>query len=469
MNRRNLIRSILLFIFAFIFGYTVKKEGENIVFQRIDSNMVKSKDGKSIADEIEGIKQDLSQRAINVRQPPYNAKADGKTDDTLAIQKAIDSLNPGDKLYFPRGVYNVPGGLTLNKRGVEFIGQSRGYYDTAVLQSTNPNSVILTVKEAGFSCENIRFLGDGDLYGVNATVTGLKLIGAFSSNPNFDVDALISKCSFFKLKICIEQKGKNVVIENNNLSNSTIGVNIHPEGVPTDFRGLEIRDNRFHSLGGKSNPESVCINVNPHFRELMITTNYFDDCFVLIKGGAVGMSVIGNMITRAYGGFEFDMTNSDVLRQYDKRIQLISNNILTGISAVGVNKNGISIIDKDTGLGRWIVSNNVISFFSFHGIYAKGIKNSSISGNHIDTVASDTSKLYDFIHIEETSERVAIKNNTMSGASKNIRWGINIESAKTASHSISNNDFFAFESNTINNRTIRGESHNTADSQPQRS
>jgi hypothetical protein len=45
---------------------------------------------------------------INVKQPPYNAKGDGKTDDTRAIQKALDDHpNAGAIIYLPRGTYRI--------------------------------------------------------------------------------------------------------------------------------------------------------------------------------------------------------------------------------------------------------------------------------------------------------------------------------------------------------------------------
>lgn len=53
---------------------------------------------------------------INVRD--YGAKADGKADDTAAIQAAIDALpSSGGSVYFPCGSYRISNGLTTRTKG----------------------------------------------------------------------------------------------------------------------------------------------------------------------------------------------------------------------------------------------------------------------------------------------------------------------------------------------------------------
>lgn len=60
------------------------------------------------------------QDAVNVKEPPYNARGDGKTDDWDAIQKAIDA-NP--RVFLPKGVYAVSKPVAL-KAGTQLIGAS---------------------------------------------------------------------------------------------------------------------------------------------------------------------------------------------------------------------------------------------------------------------------------------------------------------------------------------------------------
>lgn len=61
----------------------------------------------SLTSQLEGTEIDLIQRSVNVKQPPFNAKGDGVTDDTVAIQSAINYViaNGGGSVFIPSGVY----------------------------------------------------------------------------------------------------------------------------------------------------------------------------------------------------------------------------------------------------------------------------------------------------------------------------------------------------------------------------
>ena len=55
----------------------------------------------------------LGSNVVDVTKAPYSAKADGKTDDTEAIQKALNDHPDGDYIiYLPHGIYKVTNTIT---------------------------------------------------------------------------------------------------------------------------------------------------------------------------------------------------------------------------------------------------------------------------------------------------------------------------------------------------------------------
>jgi len=63
------------------------------------------------------LKDFYEEKVCNVKLTPYNAKGDGKTDDWIAIQKA---LNENDVVFIPKGNYLITRPLSLNSRNTLF-------------------------------------------------------------------------------------------------------------------------------------------------------------------------------------------------------------------------------------------------------------------------------------------------------------------------------------------------------------
>lgn len=59
----------------------------------------------------------------NIKHPPFNAKGDGISDDTDAIQAAINACPSNQVVYFPAGVYVITNAIRIWKSGITIRGE----------------------------------------------------------------------------------------------------------------------------------------------------------------------------------------------------------------------------------------------------------------------------------------------------------------------------------------------------------
>lgn len=87
---------------------------------------------------------------VHVTRPPYSAKGDGVTDDTLALQKALnENVGHGRVLFFPPGVYLVSDTLKWPKKWNE-----RDNWGFTYLQGQSSAKCIIRLKEGTFTDPN---------------------------------------------------------------------------------------------------------------------------------------------------------------------------------------------------------------------------------------------------------------------------------------------------------------------------
>jgi len=83
----------------------------------------------------------------------YGAKGDGITDDTAAIQSAIDAAVNGGTVFLPRGVYMVTG-LIIRNKGTNILGDGRWATRIVRLSGTAP---LITMSGSGTKVGHLRY------------------------------------------------------------------------------------------------------------------------------------------------------------------------------------------------------------------------------------------------------------------------------------------------------------------------
>lgn len=79
----------------------------------------------------------LKGQVSNVKLPPYNAKGDGVTDDTTAIQTALNACPAGGIVYLPAGMYATSAPLTIPPE-VTLMGSHGGHIDNLNAPTLKP-------------------------------------------------------------------------------------------------------------------------------------------------------------------------------------------------------------------------------------------------------------------------------------------------------------------------------------------
>ena len=134
--------------------------------------------------------------AVNVKD--FGAVGDGVTDDTAAIQAALDYATDGTAIYFGSKEYKITSGLTASSNNLTLYGD--GGYSKSMIVCTTASTQMLTVSGYGFKVRHLAFKGDGGDNGSGATVKGIRFVRGDGSN---DVDASIIDSLISGMAECI--------------------------------------------------------------------------------------------------------------------------------------------------------------------------------------------------------------------------------------------------------------------------
>lgn len=180
----------------------------------------------------------------------YGAAADGTTDDTAAIQAAIDAAPAGGAIiFFPTGWYKVSSSITISKSAIHLIGVGMGNAVNIKVSSHDFDVFVSTA--ANFQMENISISADSPgtagKYGINLSgdrprVRHIELNGVYNgiatTSPNSVLDDII-------IRNIKPTNGKGIVIDGTNEVMYFTNVNMENATGSEPYAGFQI-------LGGAS-------------------------------------------------------------------------------------------------------------------------------------------------------------------------------------------------------------------------
>ena len=205
---------------------------------------------------------------VTVKQ--FGATGNGTTDDTVAIQNAMNSNSGPVEVYFPKGTYKYSS-LTFNYSGIMLKGAGR------------KNTVLVTTSLSGVTISTIALRQSGSS---RTTITD---IGMFDMTVNYN---------------SLNSSGTNAAIGimgayNYKFSNLDINPNGNPLNpgiqISSNAQGLLLVDECY--VGGFDRVDTGCIQLSPSGALTgSITTQLFSGCsftFLNISGNGVSQPVLG--------------------------------------------------------------------------------------------------------------------------------------------------------------------------------
>ena len=291
----------------------------------------------------------IANGVINVKQ--FGAKGDGVTDDTAAIQAALDAVKDSGSVFFPKSGgsvqphYYITDTLTVTHNDITIFAPPRSEYAEGLV--TDQAITMLSVSGFGVTVQGLMFRGNGSTsaYGTtNGILFDRSSLGDAETYSN--VDCTVRDCGFLFLNNCIKGRGRNVFVFDNIFSNCKVGIEgcsfVKSDSTTAEFRGWRITGNRFHSIGvvydlyPATAPatlaalDSWCIIMpidDVNMSHIEIADNNVDfGANGFYKGALMGVNIRNNFINRSTAPFIYSPMTNDLAGNLGVLAQEVSNN-----------------------------------------------------------------------------------------------------------------------------------------------
>lgn len=358
--------------------------------------------------------QDKERETVSVRD--FGAVGDGVTDDTAAIQAALNAVPNGGAVLFPKKgyssigpAYRITSGLTLAKNDVTLYSDARAEYGEGI--KTEAAITMLTVRGFGCHISNLMFWGTGS-EDVFSTTKGIVFDrrGSGDAETYANLDSEVRGCGFMHMSDALTGYGRNVFVFDNIFSNCKRGVvgelHTYAGGANTsEFRGWRVTGNRFHGCGGQymraSSVEAVpatvadldswCVQMpqtSGQTSHLEIANNNADYCGAGFYKGYLAGAKISNNITRTCSSIFVYARIVDGANQAASSsfVQSIDNNAISSrtVSASETRGAPFSLNTIDVlGVANLTIDNNVMHNAAQAHVSVIACTRAKVSGNRL--------------------------------------------------------------------------------------
>lgn len=346
----------------------------------------------------------------------FGALADGITDDTAAIQSAI---NNGGKVYFPKATYRF-GNIDINNATVVDCGES-------IFTSVGGEEVYF------FNIKSDDVTINGGNFGTGIEDVGMVAIGDsvdYIQYSNIIIQNTKSDLAITNDKGCVRiYNAKNVSVLNNifthsggvNELNMAVGINVDPTSVESNRLNISILNNAIYNY-----TRAIRNYMVGYYSDLFIGHNYIEgggmslDTYHVFNSKVFNNKIVGNS-SPIYLWSRGNYTDNDIIDSTGTSAVLLE--ALSGTFSGNriYNADGIALL-IDGGNSDGLVSNNFITKAGSHGIsinpgynYGGEVNSLRIIDNFIQ--ASYGSSIY--IEASEVIRTIYIQGNNMNASGYN--------------------------------------------------
>ena len=403
--------------------------------------------GKAI-DAYTGVIAEAEMGITSVTSPAYGATGDGTTNDSAAIQAAVNAANTagGGVVYFPPGVYRIGTRIEL-KSGVSLVGAGQEY-TTLKAMSGLTTSVIVGL--SGTAAANLAIRGlkvDADYSATAINLNGIQITNG--SNIVIDDCAVTNVANAgIVLTTCTSCVVSGSRVSHTGKAQAGVGFGV----LLTGGTNCKVHDNHFTAcngmnIGGNTNALNASIvgNICDHTGTprttvsgagqnpassgtlTVVSTTGFPPEGTLSVAGIVGAITYTGLTATTFtgcAGASGTATDGGVARNGYESIGITDGCeqwLIKGNRSIDSGDNGIS-----ASANRSVVEGNIIDSPQFHGIALAGGSNSQVIGNWIRNPGSAASNSYSGIRVTDQANSIIALNRIFDdrGGSAMMRSGI---------------------------------------------